>query len=224
MSGSMPGTRHGVGMAGRCADGLSDNIRFQPAPGGWDTVSQAAFIGWTVEFPSLHEEPRMTRDGDHFRLVVAIFDEPQSLRRALDALTAAGLSADQLCLLARTETLTGLAQDVGANVGDSALARLVGRIQAWPGAPGETRFSATSGSLRDHLARLQRSGTGSATAAASDGALQAAQRPDFADHLGGGAITVVVRSTTPAQQSVTTRTLLGQSTHRVKTYEFTSAL
>ena len=181
---------------------------------------------WASVPGRVREEPRMTRDVNHFRLVVAIFDEPQSLQRAVKALLLAGLTSDQLCLVAHADTLAALAQGAQGGEGHSAVEQLVSRIEAWPadaaaGSPqSESPLGATAGALRDDLVRLLHR---SASTSGSDGALQVAQRPDFAEHLTGGAITVVVRSTTPAQQSVTTRTLLGQSSHRVKTYEFTSA-
>ena len=92
------------------------------------------------------------------------------------------------------------------------------RLEIWPGASGDGSVAATSGPLFESLACLQRGAL-----AGGEGSLQAAQRPDFGEHLAAGTITIVVRSTTPAQQSIATRTLLSQSSHRVKTYEFTSA-
>lgn len=182
---------------------------------GWPCAAVTLPVASGAARP-LPDEPFMSPEADHFRLAVATFDAPGSLGRAVDALVAAGVSTDQICLVARRETFVGLVQSPAAT-GGSAIQRLTSALDTWPGSGASVQ--ATAGLLRDSLTQLhlldpQKS---------SDCGSQAAQRPDFGDSVPDGAVTLIVRSRTPAQQSIATRTLLSQSSNRVKTYEFTFA-
>lgn len=161
------------------------------------------------------EESTMTPEADHFRLAVAVFDEPSKLARAVESLASAGIAGDQVCLLARAERLRSLAEADGGLA--KSLAPMLARLQAWPGDGRAQGICATAGTLLDTLLRLQQSGDGTL----ADPTVRALQRPEFAEPLSPFAITVVVRSLTPSQQSMATRALLSLSSHRVKTYEFT---
>lgn len=208
----MSGFEHAEGWTrgvSACRSGLQIIERSLPMVGLFSTS------GRYRTDPNGFDGPSMNPEADHFRLAVATFDEANSLRRAVEALLAAGLSSEQLCLLARKETLAGLSAPASDAAHASSFKALVSSFEAWP-VPG-VNVVATAGTLRDSLVQIQ----GHDSRKAAEVGLQAAQRPDLAEHIGDGAVTIVVRSATPAQQSVATRTLLSRSSHRVKTYEFT---
>ena len=93
---------------------------------------------------------------------------------------------------------------------------LTEKLVDWPGAGIDRRIVATSNPLIAALPHVLGAGqivTSHIHSPGDDGSA-------FSEHIRKGAIALIVGSKTPAQQASTTRLLLAQSAHGVKTYEF----
>lgn len=159
--------------------------------------------------------PPMTNMAEQYRLTFAVFDDAPSLWRAMDALLHDGLRPAQLCLFADAESMPRL--DV-VGPGESGLAFSEGwlpPLRSWPFETAGRAIAGTEGPLFDALTAVCDDDTKGASTAVAPG-----HRMDIGDYVVQGAITLVVRSNGPAQQSLTARTLLGHSSHRVRTFEF----
>lgn len=155
----------------------------------------------------------MSQGAEQVRLAIGVFDDPDNLWRTVRALMDDGFSLEQFCLV-------GLASTV-ADIGRTGYAPafqpgLFSQVEAWPGTGDGHAIVATSGPLLNSLLSPQAPGTDSGN-----------QSRMFTEHTSEilvqvlkGTIVLVIRSLTPAQQRSSTRTLLDQSSHSVKTYDF----
>jgi hypothetical protein len=144
-----------------------------------------------------------------FRLGIAVFNQADTMWPALIALLDGGLTLRQLCLAARPGALARLPQSAHPYRRDHAsLGPVVDKVKAFdcaqPAARSQTGLVVHFGGSRDE----------------SDW-----RRPELADNVleqvFDDVIVLGVSSESTRQQLVTTRILLGHSSHRVLTQEFT---
>ena len=166
----------------------------------------------------------MQPGADQVRLAIGVFDEPENLCGALLSLADDGFQPEQFCLVARAATLVGFDRltILGRLAEDRRqyLARLRDRIASWPtssvaGTADEHGIVATSSPVLSFLLQAPVAG-GRSTAG-----LPAEPVIEIEAQAIRGAIVLVIRAMTPAQQRRSTRTLLDTSLHSVKTYDFT---
>lgn len=157
--------------------------------------------------------PRVER----YRLAITVFDDPESVWGTVTALLAKDFALEQLCLVALTTTMArvGLSERIGEADRDR-LSALYDQVEDWPGAGDGQAIVASSGPLLSSLLQAQSAGNGGRT----QDRISAEHRSELVDQIRQGAIALVVSAATPTQQWLSTRTLLDQSLHSVKTYEF----
>lgn len=159
----------------------------------------------------------MNDGSGYVRLAITVFDRPAKLCSALLALMEEGLAAEQLCLVALSSTMKRMRRLMRkGESGWTRVAVLTENLVDWPGAPIGRRVVATSSPLVEALPHVLDGGNVIKTqvhSPAGDGHL-------FSEHIRDGGVALIVGSATPAQQAGSTRILLAQSAHGVKTYEF----
>ena len=159
----------------------------------------------------------MNQGADQFRLAITAFDDPQTAWGTIRALLANGFDIEQFCLVALARSLERVVGD------DSCRFRaLVEQVEDWPSIGGEKtndghQIVATAGPLiRSVLPAL-----GDESEAHAH--ITPEHRLELEAQARQGAIVLIVESSNPAQQRLSTRTLLDQSSRSVKTYEFAVA-
>ena len=171
----------------------------------------------------------MDPGADQYRLAIAAFDDPESLWSAIRTLVGAGFSAEQFCLVALAtklavitlpERIPGAPRDL--------LEAMARNVEDWPnssnGSTGDgqmgagDRIVATAGQVSRSLLPAPSAGDGDG--GQRQGHISDQHRSELEAHVLQGAIVLVVKSSNPAQQWMSTRTLLDHSSHSVKTYEF----
>ena len=161
----------------------------------------------------------MNQGADQLRLAITAFDDPQEVWSTILALLAKGFAIEQFCLVALAAIMARvgpLERVFGAE--SSSLRALTEQVEDWPtgGARASDghRLVATSGSLFRSM--LPAPGDGHSTKAH----ITEEHRSELESQVRRGAIVLIVKASNPAQQWLSTRTLLDQSSHSVKTYEF----
>lgn len=155
---------------------------------------------------------------DLLRLSMAVFEEHEALSSVVAQLLDAGLDCDQLCLIARKSTLIRLDRLALPQTAASGSAdKRRDGVERWPDCVDKDEVTATSGPLLD-LLLFERATphrpvdtVGRLLAEIDPAALLGQSRAD--------AVVLLVKSATPKQQSTTTRVLLNESRHRVKSLE-----
>ncbi len=153
------------------------------------------------------------------RLALTVFDQPASLFGAVLALLQEGTLLEQICLVALASTMKRIRRLAeNAETEWSRLSALTKNVVDWPGAPLGRRVVATSSPPVADLAHLldgEHISRSHVHHPGDDG-------HSFSEHIAQGAIALIVGSATAAQQARSTRILLAQSAHGVKTYEFSA--
>ena len=129
--------RERSGQRRRCAGGVADGSDASAGKRGAVTVDFGkADLGWVgaTEDVATGEgcgrKPGMVRTGEHLRLAVALFDDPERLLSTVLKLFDAGLVLDQICVAALTTTVDRINLALAhANGNGARLAGLVGRLQ-----------------------------------------------------------------------------------------------
>lgn len=146
--------------------------------------------------------------------ITALGDE--RLCNAVEALVEAGLTREQICVIARKcELARACHRSQEHSNGAKSLAWLCDSLETWHPTTGKV-MQATSGPVLQLLRQLageEKAGAGVAVKGPLD--------LDLDSHLAHGRAVIVVRSAEPKQQLVSARTLLTHSRHRVSTYELT---
>lgn len=162
----------------------------------------------------------MTSNAEQVRLAITVFDDPERLWSTVLMLLCNGLTHDQLCLVALAKKMKGSCLTYLQKLSGEERDRLTSfceAVEEWADA-GSERVVATSGALLGSLRQAQDPRTGNGTGRQD---LSFAWRTaDLENHIGQGAIVLVARAASPAQQTVVTRALLSGSLHRVTTFEF----
>ncbi len=156
----------------------------------------------------------MSLGAQHCRLAIAAFDAPDRLWRTIQTLLGEGFVLEQICLAAEATTMAR-----AADMSLDAHAVLARPIETWPRrpeAPAGPPIVATSGPLFRLLEHAQSAGDRGTVHAR----ISAQHWSDLAQHMDNGAIVLIVSAACPAQQRISTRTLLNESSRRVQTYEF----
>ena len=163
----------------------------------------------------------MSQGAEQIRLAIGVFDSPTSLWRTVLALMDDGLMPEQFCLLTteRTASEVGRPASISEDIGDAdrdRVSRLYEQVETWPGSGNSHRIIATSGPLLDSLLNVQMS-----DAASKNAGISGEHMAEMLKQVRRGGLVLVIRSLSPAQQRLSTRALLDQSPHSVKTYDFT---
>ncbi len=159
----------------------------------------------------------MALGAEQCRLTIAVFDEPERLWRTIQTLLGAGLPVEQFCLAALATTMACVADASPISEADcSLLTTLTQKVEAWPGGQNGHSIVATSGSLFKTLSHAQSAGDGARTHAR----ISALHWSELVEQIRNGAIVLIVSASSPAQQRLSTRTLLNESSRSVQTYEF----
>lgn len=149
----------------------------------------------------------MEQGVEHIRLAVSVFDRIEDLENTLAALKSRGFLREQFCLTALESNLAAAASKTASEgIGADEFRALTMHTETWSGLTGGHCMVATSGSL---LRKLQR------------GAIDYVA--ELMAELLGGAIGLIVCSDGAQQQVVATRILLRSSSHRVRTYDYTTS-
>ncbi len=162
-------------------------------------------------------DSNMVDGREQIRLAVTVFERPASLSATVLALLQDGVKLEQFCLVALATTMGRVKRLARTTKSERpGLATLTEKLVDWPGAGIDRRIVATSNPLIAALPHVLGAGqivTSHIHSPGDDGSA-------FSEHIRKGAIALIVGSKTPAQQASTTRLLLAQSAHGVKTYEF----
>ena len=163
----------------------------------------------------------MSQGADQIRLAIGVFDTLFSLWRTVEGLIDDGLLLEQFCLVATAATAAEISRpaDPGDPISDDVRQRvsnLCSQVETWPGTDDGHRVVATSGPLLDSLLRAQVTGLASTFPVG----ISAEHTTEMLKQVQNGALALIIRSLTPAQQRISTCALLDQSPHSVKTYDF----
>ena len=180
---------------------------------GEGTYRGASIVSHTERATQSFVIQRMTSGADQFRLTVASFDDAAGLWRAMEALLQDGITRGQICVLAPAESMPRLDVAEEGSMPETFSDGWLPPLKSWRDESGSRSIVATAGPLLDALSSLSDSTSNLANPTPSRGVV-------LSDYVVQNAITLVVRSTSPAQQSLTARTLLKQSSYRVRTFEF----
>lgn len=173
-------------------------------------ISQASSVA-----PEAREH--MGENADPFRLAIGVFHEPQRLESAITDLFADNFDPRDLCLVGTRQAFDRLMPMAGAAVPEPARALLTGQFQ--PLSPlGENQdVVATSGDLlRTLLSHAKWYGARTPRSSPLQELLARSS-----DHIGHGAIALLVSAPDPLRQHRSSRILLRHSAHTVQTHEFT---
>lgn len=162
----------------------------------------------------------MNQGADQCRLAITAFDDAQDVWATIHALLAKGFSVEQFCLVALATIMARVGSLERVFGGESSLLRaLTEQVEEWPTSSDEQtndghRIVATSGLPFKSVLSVQRDGN------KSKAQISEVHRSEFESRARKGAIVLIVKSSNPDQQWLSTRTLLDQSSQSVKTYEF----
>ena len=162
----------------------------------------------------------MSQGAEQIRLAIGVFDSLSSLWRTVLALMDDGLLPEQFCLLATAAKAAevGRPAGIGDDISESdryRVSTLYERVETWPGSGNSHRIVATAGPLVDSLLIAQRAG-----GALKNVGVSAEHMSEMLKQVQHGGLVLVINSLSPAQQRLSTRALLAQSPHSVKTYDF----
>lgn len=165
----------------------------------------------------------MGDSADSFRLAIGVFHEPDGLDGAISDLFADNFAARDICLVGTRKAFDRL---LPASVGESGRAQLTGQLfgqlfgQLQPLSPlaDDPEVVATAGDLLSTLLSHAKWQGGANTPLASPLHELLARS---CDHIGHGAIALLVSAPDPLLQHRSSRILLRHSAHTVQTHEFT---
>ena len=162
----------------------------------------------------------MSQGAEQIRLAIGVFDSPSSLWRTVLALMDDGLMPEQFCLLTTAPTAAEISPPAGIDkdISDAdryRVSRLYEQVETWPESGNSRRIVATSGPLLNSLLKVQM-----ADAASKNPGVSGEHMSEMLKQVRHGGLLLVIRSLSPAQQRLSTRALLDQSPHSVKTYDF----
>jgi hypothetical protein len=155
----------------------------------------------------------MGESADPFRLAIGVFHEPERLDGAISDLFADSFEARDMCLVGTRQAFDRL---LAASVANRA--QLTGQLQPLSPLADDPEVVATSGDLLSTLlshAKWQ----GGAHMPSSSPLQELLARSS--DHIGHGAIALLVSAPDPLLQHRSSRILLRHSAHTVQTHEFT---
>ena len=162
----------------------------------------------------------MNQGADQCRLAITAFDDPQDVWGTIHALLAKGFAVEQFCLVALATIMARVGSLDRVFGGESSLLRLLTeQVEDLP-TTGEERTNhghrivATAGPLFKSVLPVMGDDD------TSNAHITEEHRAELESQARKGAIVLIVKSSNPAQQWLSTRTLLDQSSHSVKTYEF----
>ena len=155
----------------------------------------------------------MTQLSDHYRLAFTIFDDREPLWRSMLTIIEAGLKIDQLCLIAPASTVTHFMPFASAAGGQfDRLVELFKNMHEWTSPFGGQKLVTTSEPISELILSASTGPPGKQHGSSP--------QSDILNQVRQGNIALVVASSDPKQQLMVTRTLLGVSSHRVTTFEF----
>jgi hypothetical protein len=175
-------------------------------------ISQAASV-----LPEAREH--MGENADLFRLAISVFDEPQRLEGAITDLFADNFDERDMCLVGTRQAFDRLMpMSAGAAVPKPSRALLAGQFQPLSPLTENQDVVATSGDLLRTLLSHAKWHGGARTPRSFP--LQELLARS-SDHIGRGAIALLVSAPDPLLQHRSSRILLRHSAHTVQTHEFT---
>jgi hypothetical protein len=157
----------------------------------------------------------MGESADPFRLAIGVFHEPERLESAICDLFADNVDARDMCLVGTRQAFDRL---LPASVAELGRAQLAGQLQPLSPLAADPEVVATSGDLLSTLLRHAEWQGGTSTLGSSP--LQELLARS-SDHIGHGAIALLVSAPDPLLQHRSSRILLRHSAHTVQTHEFT---
>lgn len=157
------------------------------------------------------------RAGEHYRMALTVFSEPERLWQTVTGLLDAGLGSGQICIVASVAALGELAPSAIVVGGHGAqLNDLYRRMQQARMVGAQRQIVASEYEL---LARALEVGDPEPASKSKRTIAPAKGESDFKTMIADGFVGLVVSSSNPSQQLLVTRALLGNSNHRVTTYE-----
>ena len=157
----------------------------------------------------------MGESADPFRLAIGVFHEPARLESAISDLFANNFAARDMCLVGTRQAFGRL---LPMPVAEPGRAHLTGQLQPLSPLADDPEVVATAGDLLSTLLSHARWQDGTNTPRSSP--LQELLARS-SDHIGHGAIALLVSAPDPALQHRSSRILLRHSAHTVQTHEFT---
>jgi hypothetical protein len=157
----------------------------------------------------------MGESADPFRLAIGVFHEPERLKSAISDLFADNFAARDICLIGTRQAFDRL---LPMPVGEPGRAQLAGQLQPLSPLADDPEVVATSGDLLVSLLSHARWQVG-ANAPRSSPLQELLARSS--EHIGHGAIALLVSAPDPLWQHRSSRILLRHSAHTVQTHEFT---
>jgi hypothetical protein len=157
----------------------------------------------------------MGESADPFRLAIGVFHEPERLESAISDLFADSFAARDMCLVGTRQAFDRLLPAPVAELGKEQLTR---QLQPLSPLADDLEIVATSGDLLSTL--LSHAKWQGAASGLGSSPLQDLLARSF-DHIGRGAIALLVSAPDPALQHRSSRILLRRSAHTVQTHEFT---
>lgn len=159
----------------------------------------------------------------HLRIGMTIFDAPEKALDTICALTGAGLTVEQVGLVALAHVMNRCA-DISARWScfTSGAGVLFRHLQELCVLGDGKPLMGTSSSLIEPVKAAFTPFIGTAQAAAASGGAEfraGAQRREMEMLLRGGAVALVAKASDSRQQQAITRLLLANSQHRVTTYD-----
>lgn len=157
----------------------------------------------------------MGESADPFRLAIGVFHEPERLDGAISDLFADSFAARDMCLIGKREAFDRL---LPASVVELGKVRFAGRLEALSPLADDSEVVATAGDLLSTLlshAKWQ----GDSHVPRSSPLQELLARSS--EHIGHGAIALLVSAPDPTLQHRSSRILLRHSAHTVQTHEFT---
>jgi hypothetical protein len=157
----------------------------------------------------------MGESADPFRLAIGVFHEPERLESAISDLFADNFAARDMCLVGTRQAFDRL---LPAPVAESGRAQLTAQLQALSPLADGPEVLATAGDLLSTLLSHAK-WHGGADMPRSSPLQELLARSS--DHIGHGAIALLVSAPDPLLQHRSSRILLRHSAHTVQTHEFT---
>ena len=161
----------------------------------------------------------MAESSNKCRLALAVFDDTQRLHNAINDLTAAGWSDNQLCLAGIRSALDAISTSVvDGSLAHPELTSLLTRLEErrMP-ADGPTIF-ASSGPVLDAIGKP--TSHNATTSKVYEFHFPSHLPASLARHIEAGAVALIVNSTSASQQDLSTRILLRHATYDILTHEF----
>ena len=160
----------------------------------------------------------MNTGTDRNRVALAVFENSQSICRALSDLDGAGLPPEQMGVAGRASAMSALVAAFHTSwARPSGVEQLICQIQPLAVMAGPERLLASDGPL---WPALQCFGSVPGDVLVSACWMSPRLRDEIAAHIINGAALLGVRAASVDQQKTCTQTLLQHSTYRVHTFEF----